>query len=376
MPVTDQTEHKQSTADTQKTKIIDCDIHPRLGGLPDLYPYFADNWLARFRPRKGQETGASSRNAFRIPSRQYFHPGEPFRVDAFTDTGGWPGSDLPLLQRQLLDEYGIDYAIIVGQEGTGLSGIPEPDLAAAFASAYNDYMLDVFVEKDDRLKLSLWVGPRDPHLAAKEIRRLADHPGVVQVQISPSETLMGNRQLYPIYEAAVEHGLPVAIHGGSESAGINGPILVGSPSYYIEVHSGLVQVAWAHLSSLVCEGVFERYPDLQFVMQEMGYAWIPAWMWRMDKEWRSLRNEVPWLKRPPSEYVLDHVKFTSQPIEEPPERKDHLWILEKCHADRTLMFSTDYPHWDFDNPRRTFTEVSDGLRNRIFGETAAAIYGL
>ncbi|MQA93067.1 MAG: amidohydrolase family protein, partial [Gemmatimonas sp.] len=170
----------------------------------------------------------------------------------------------------------------------------------------------------------------------------------------PMDILMGNRHFRPIYEAALEHGLPVGIHGGSESAGVNGPILTGQPTYYFEVHSGLVQLAWAHLSSLVVEGTFVRYPDLKFVIQEMGYAWLPSWMWRMDKEWKSLRTEAPWLERPPSEYMLEHVRFTSQPIEEPPKREYHQQILEMMHGRDVLMFSTDYPHWDFDDPRHCF----------------------
>jgi hypothetical protein len=40
----------------------------------------------------------------------------------------------------------------------------------------------------------------------------------------------------------------------------------------------------------------------------------------MDKHWERMRKETPQVKRPPSEYVREHVWFTTQPIEEPDDR--------------------------------------------------------
>jgi len=97
-------------------------------------------------------------------------------------------------------------------------------------------------------------------------------------------------------------------------------------------------------------------------------------MWRFDQEWRSLRAEVPWVKRPPSEYIVEHFRFTSQPIAEPPTSKQHLQLLEMMQADKTLLFSSDYPHWDFDNPKHVFQEAPEELRRRIFFESASEIY--
>ena len=77
------------------------------------------------------------------------------------------------------------------------------------------------------------------------------------------------------------------------------------------------------LASLVFEGVFERFPKLKVVLIEGGFAWAPALGWRMDKHWERMRAEMPHVKRPPSEYVREHVWFTTQPIEEPDD-PEHL----------------------------------------------------
>jgi predicted TIM-barrel fold metal-dependent hydrolase len=144
----------------------------------------------------------------------------------------------------------------------------------------------------------------------------------------------------------------------------------------MEWHNILPLTYMAHVNSLVCEGVFERFPPLRFVVIEAGLAWLPHLMWRMDKNYKALRDTTPWLKRLPSEYILDHVRLTTQPIEEPPNAGDLAQLLSMMSADRTVMFSSDYPHWDNDDPRRILRRVDAATRARIFGGTAAELYGL
>ena len=86
--------------------------------------------------------------------------------------------------------------------------------------------------------------------------------------------------------------------------------------------------------------------------------------------------EVPWLKRKPSEYIRDHVRFTSQPIERPDKDKHLLKLLDLMDAEHILMFSSDYPHWDFDDPNYAFPKLPAPMRQRIFYENAKELYGL
>ena len=83
--------------------------------------------------------------------------------------------------------------------------------------------------------------------------------------------------------------------------GINPPpTATGYPNYYIEWHVLLVQCAMSHVVSLVCHGVFEKYPGLKMAVIEAGVTWLPTLLWRLDADWKALRSEVPWVKRPPT----------------------------------------------------------------------------
>jgi predicted TIM-barrel fold metal-dependent hydrolase len=132
----------------------------------------------------------------------------------------------------------------------------------------------------------------------------------------------------------------------------------------------------AHISSFVFEGVFERYPMLKVAALEGGFAWVPSYLWRMDADWKGLRPQTPWVKRPPSEYVLEHVRFASQPADEPDPPEALGSILEWMHAEQTLMFASDYPHWDWDDPAQTFARLDDTLRTRIMSDNARETFGL
>jgi predicted TIM-barrel fold metal-dependent hydrolase len=187
----------------------------------------------------------------------------------------------------------------------------------------------------------------------------------------------GQRFYHPIYEAAERNGLPVAIHPGSEGRGISGaPTPAGYPTRYLEWHNILPANYMAHLNSLICEGVFEKFPNLKFVAIEGGIAWIPHLMWRMDKNYKALRDTVPWLKKLPSEYIREHIYFTTQPIEEPANPEHLNQIFDMIGADHAIMYSSDYPHWDFDDPVVALAGIRRDLKPKILAENAMKLYGL
>jgi uncharacterized protein len=151
--------------------------------------------------------------------------------------------------------------------------------------------------------------------------------------------------------------------------------MAGTPTYYLEWHTMLGQIHQSNTASLLCHGVFERFPELTVVIAEGGFAWAAELMWKLDRDWKGLRDEVPWVKHEPSDYLFDHIRFTTQPFIEPSKREHLLAVLEMIQAERTLMFSSDYPHWDFDDPKRALTAVPESLRRKIMVDTPRAVYG-
>lgn len=347
-------------------RLIDADVHNSVGAS-DLLPYLPAYWCEWVKKR-----GMGN------PGPGYQSPVGVLREDARSPGGGVPGSDPHFLVEHHLERYDIDYAVLTGSGILGLSLNPDMDWANAVARAYNEALRDKWLDADPRFRGSIVVNHSDPAAAALEIDRAAQDKRMVQVLMaSGSPRLFGQRFFDPIYEAAQRNGLPVAVHPGTEGAGTAGdPTPAGRPSRYMEWHNILPINYMAHLNSLVCEGVFEKFPDLKFVAIEGGVAWLPHLMWRMDKNYKALRSTTPWLKRLPSEYIRQHIRLTSQPIEEPENDEYILQIFEMIDAKSILMFSSDYPHWDFDNPKMALPPLKGELKERIMAGNAADLYHL
>jgi predicted TIM-barrel fold metal-dependent hydrolase len=98
-------------------------------------------------------------------------------------------------------------------------------------------------------------------------------------------------------------------------------------------------------------------------------------MWRLDRAYGLLKEEVPHLRRLPSEYIREHFWLTTQPVEEPHDPADFALLLDDLGMDDHVMFSTDYPHWDFDAPDAAIpTSLAPERRRKIMSENARALY--
>ena len=347
--------------------MIDCDVHQNFRSIAELLPYLPETHREHI--LHGGYAGIG------LPEYHWTHPEGFWRRDAFPEEGGPPGSDYDLLREQLLDSYGIDYAILTGEDILTVSAMPSPQLASALARAYNDWLAEHWLPLDPRLKGSIVVATQDPAGAAAEIRRAGGHPDIVQVLLpTGARAGYGDPQYRPIFEAAEEVGIVVGIHVGADGCGTMGaPSATGWPTYYLEWHTLLATAMMSHLVSLVCHGAFERFPGLRVTMIEGGVCWLPGLLWRLDANYKALRMEVPWVKRLPSEYVRDHVRLTTQPLERPASTGDLRAMIEMVGPEH-LLFATDYPHWDFDNP--LFMPLKDGSAEPIWDANAREWYGL
>jgi predicted TIM-barrel fold metal-dependent hydrolase len=242
--------------------------------------------------------------------------------------------------------------------------------------ATNDWQIDAWMDHEPRLRASVIVPVEDGALAAEEIDRRGNDRRFVQVLIvARTAEPLGRRKYWKMFEAAERNNFPIGMHfGGSGGAPITG---AGWPSFYIEDHAGMPTSFETQVTSLICEGVFERFPGLKIVLIEGGFAWLPALGWRLDNAWKRLKDEVPHLRRRPSEYLREHFWLTTQPMEEPSRPKYLRQLLGHMNMNDRLMFATDYPHWDFDAPNEAIPSTLDhDLRKAILADNARTLYGL
>jgi predicted TIM-barrel fold metal-dependent hydrolase len=348
--------------------VIDCDIH-----------IYADDeeFLSYVEP--AQRDWFREQGGLGLPGYPFGHPTGWLRRDTEYELGSSAGNSLAATQRQLLDRFGIDLGVANASDGVTVSLMTSSYRAEAFARAHNEWVRERWLDMEPRLRGSILCPAQNPEAATAEIQRVAEDERFVQVLLAGgSERPYGEPRYLPIFEAAVACDLPVAIHSGGEAVGLAAPPGgAGMPSFYVEWHTlGSAGSIMAHLVSLVCHGVFERFPTLRVLLMEGGIAWLPGILWRLDTNWRGLRSEVPWLERKPSEVAREHVRFTTQPLEHTNGRDDLFFeMLEAVGAPDILCFASDFPHWDSDDPSFTLKRLPAEWRDKVMHANAAVHYG-
>ena len=340
---------------------IDCDLHPALPGTAALLPYLDDYWREQITVRGIDGLDLAS-FPHRIPANA--------RPDWRPATGK-PGADITQVCTQALDAFALKAAIC--NPLYGVQALYNEHFATAMARAMNDWMAAEWLSHDGRLRASIIIAPQNPHDAAAEIERLAPDRRFVQVLLlAMAEQPLGKRAMWPIYEAAARHRLPIGIHAGSIAR--HATTGNGWPSYYLEDYVAHAQSFQSQLLSLIHEGVFAKFPDLTVVMIESGFTWLPNFMWRANKTWRGVRAEVPWVDRPPADIIREHVRFTLQPSDAPPDPADLACAIEQIGSDELLLFSTDYPHWHFDGTDAFPAGFPAALRRKALIDNPLATY--
>ena len=165
---------------------------------------------------------------------------------------------------------------------------------------------------------------------------------------------------------------PIGIHAGSSFR--HPPSALGWPSYYLEDYVSHSQGFAAALNSLVTEGVFVKFPGLKVVLIESGVTWLPASLWRLDKTWRGVRSETPWLEQLPTETVREPCAPDTAAVRRAANRTATQTLLEQLGSDRMLLFSSDYPHWHFDGDEALPPGLPADLMQKICVENPLETY--
>lgn len=308
-------------------RAIDCDVHPRLPMEADLSPYLDSYWREMF----------DYRGINRLELMSYPVSTLPYRRPGYEKAA----EDAASLGKALLDPLDLSAAIL--NVISGAHAAYDPYLATVLCEATNRWIAAEWLDVDPRLRGSLLVPFQNPEAAVREIEKYADDRRFVQVlTIVMGDHPLGQRIYWPIYEAMARNGFVLGIHPGSSYR--HAPTQCGFPSFRVEEMVGQSQVFASQVASLVAEGVFGKFPDLKVVLIESGVSWLPGLMWRMSKDWKGARIEVPWVQEPPAQVVARHVRLTVQPFDSPLEAREVEWIIEHLGSEDMLLFSTDFPH--------------------------------
>jgi predicted TIM-barrel fold metal-dependent hydrolase len=357
-----------------KLAVIDADVHPVTFALD---PNVAKFLSARSRRYLGLRGVPMNGPDVQIPRQRAF----AHRLDSVPPGGGSPGSDPDFARLQVLDEFDMVAGVLNNFGGLMGYGSNNPVwLATDVVRAYNEWLRECWLEADGRWYGSISVAAEQAEWSAGEVARaVASHDRFVQVIVgSRTEHPIGDPRYWPIFEAAERHGLSVAFHVAQcRTSQITAS---GMPNYYFEDHTGFAQQNFSLVASLIFQGVFDRFPGTRIVLTELGWSWAAAFAWRLDASWRVFKDEIPELERTPSEYLRDHFWFTTQPMEEPeqPEWFERVYAqFERAGLGERLLFSSDYPHWDFDSPDDALPPwLPEHTRASILAANASALWGI
>lgn len=284
------------------------------------------------------------------------------------------------IQQTLCEEFHVDYPVV--NTFARLGRCNQTDLAVNLAPAFNDLLIDQYLDAYDHFRGLMTVAPHEPDKAAEEIDRVADNDQIVGVYIDSTGSYppLGDSTYDVMYQACEDNDLPICYHGNGGGFVSDFNVQNKGVETFLEVH--VLSHLWSQtltLTSLIVNGTPVKFPDLDFVILEAGVAWIPYFMYRLNKEYSIRRSEAPLLEKSPEEYIRERFYFSTQPIGEPNDPSELAQIIDIVGTDR-LMFSTDYPHWDFDHPegldkyiRTTFSKEE---RDQVLHGTASNVFGI
>jgi predicted TIM-barrel fold metal-dependent hydrolase len=349
--------------------VIDADVH--LHEDPAALAEYAEHpWdvglreIAKTGERYLDLPGMTPRAEFRVP----FPGGSNRRQRA----------DSAREMRQGLDALHVDLAVLFPDHLLYLPMERNPAFASALARAYNAWVYERWLLEEPTLKGSLVVAPQDPVRGAEDIRRHAAHREFVCIYLPASgvRPLYGHHSYEPVYEAAIEVGLPVVLHS-VEAVFPTFPFQLEVFQTTFAQHAVSHPFAMmANLISMLETGIPARYPELKIGFMEAGVGWVPFMMNRLDKEYLERRREIPFLQERPSHYMRRFF-YGTQPIEEPERTRDIVELFGLFDGENQAMFASDWPHHDFDHPRYVFgLPFSDAAKRKIMAENAIRFFGL
>jgi len=282
--------------------------------------------------------------------------------------------DVTLTQRWM-DAMGVDIAVMFPTPMLGLGMHPQVEVEVQLARAYNRWLVDRILPQDPRIRSLVYLPFNDPEATYNIAKEFANQPGVVGFTVTAvRKNPVHHNDYMKTYALIQESGKPLCFHAGINWAEESMSML----NRFISVHAlGFVLYNLVHMTNWVINGIPEKFPKLKTIWIESGLAWLPFLMQRLDNEYMMRMSEAPALKRLPSEYMQE-MYYSSQPMEIPRDLTLLQSTFKAIKAETQLMYSSDYPHWDFDLPSTIYDLpfLSEQAKRNILGANALRVFNL
>lgn len=364
----------QNPSQTLNQTIVDADVHTAYR-TETIRNKIADRLEEPYKSYLTKETlnyGAYPRDSF--PKEGLMSSGGTTE-DAVVETPDDVRTDL-------CDGFGVDVAILNSLQKFDL--IPQRERARREMRAVNDVFIEHFLEDEEGFFGLAMLQTQDPEAAAEELDRLGSEDDIVGALIlnGPSDKPLGDPKYDTIYRAAEENDLPVVFHSSAVGYAVSKkfPFMYNDLQHYGSLHGLSHPFAnMVTVTSIIMNGVPEKFPDLDFVFLEQDLGIVPLLMHRLNRETKQQPYEVPLLDRAPEEYIRDRFYWGTQPMPEPVDTKDGRDVIDLIGPDN-ILFSTDHPHSDFDDPssviNKYFSHLSDDEIDKIMYKNSSDVFGL
>lgn len=309
----------------------------------------------------------------RRPTTFPFWPWDGWDRRMLGTLGNWAGDAEAWLRA--LDEGGIETTVLYPTLGLFASFLRDRQWAVALCRAYNTLLHEEFTRVTPRLRAVALLPVQDPEAAAAELRRAVHELGCVGGMLAADGPhLLGDARFDPVWEEAQRLDTMLAVHASGSHLGGAG---VEMFERFIQAHTVSHPFGqMRQITSVVFEGVPERFPDLRLAFLEAGCGWAPYWMERMDDEYAKRAAEAPILKKKPSEYVRSGRIYFSCEADE--------WLLPQAVrlvGENQIVYASDFPHWDHSFPG-SIAEIRDRgdlgtvQKQKILADNARRLYRL
>jgi predicted TIM-barrel fold metal-dependent hydrolase len=297
---------------------------------------------------------------------------------------------------KLMDEWGVDAAVLFPSSGLGFDAqiSDQPEAACAAASAFNRW-----IEEDwgfryrDRIFAAAFISLQSLPMAIAELERvLAAGARIIQIRLGPvAGRSPAHPDFDPFWARVQEAGVPVALHitaSGYERA--ISELWGENPRNDHAERSGFqwyaffaTRPAMDTFAAIIFHNLFGRFPRLKILSVENGSRWVPTLLQEMDAAYRFVAggSGTSWIGGPitarPSELFKQHV-WVAPFLDQGHEAKVSN-LVELLGADHVL-FGSDWPHGEGRDTPRHFDEELAGLADpdlkRILRTNTAELLGI